>query len=149
MKFKFPLQNVLRHRKTKEDLAQKDFMDAQAILMGEQAKLKEMEDKLHESFQVMGQLHQQGGSQGPALMQIAEFKKLQEIRIAGQKDRIRLAEKLVEDKREILRQAALEYKMMDRYRERKFEEYKFERKTNEQKEMDEMSILRFEPGVEE
>ncbi|MNL89392.1 hypothetical protein D3C87_2196800 [compost metagenome] len=55
------------------------------------------------------------------------------------------AEKLVEARREILRQAAVDYKIMEKMRENKFEEYKAERLAQDQKDMDEQSILRFKP----
>ncbi|MNL59139.1 hypothetical protein D3C87_1828380 [compost metagenome] len=50
---------------------------------------------------------------------------------------------MVEAKREILRQAAQEYKIMEKMRENKFEDYRQERLAQEQKENDEQSILRF------
>jgi flagellar FliJ protein len=72
----------------------------------------------------------------------------QDIRIQRQRQNVQAAEKLVEEKREVLRQAALEYKIMEKMREKKFEEYKQDRLAREQKEMDEQNILRFK-AVEE
>ncbi|MFP5520362.1 MAG: flagellar export protein FliJ, partial [Bdellovibrionia bacterium] len=80
----------------------------------------------------------------PSLGQIHEFKKLQEIRIQRQLEKIQSLQKIVEDKREILRQAALEYKIMDKYREKKRTEFVTEANKKEQLEIDEMAVLRFE-----
>ena len=143
MKFKFPLQTVVRHRKIIEDLAQKDFMEAQANLNVEIQKLEKMQSDLHESHLRTGDLQKAGGQQGPALIQIHEFKKGQDVRIERQRYKIQEFEKIVEDKREILRQAALEYKIIEKFKEKKFEEYKFNRNIEEQNEADEQSILRF------
>lgn len=143
MKFKFPLQTVVRHRKIKEDLAQKDYLEAQALLNTEIGKLKKMEEDLHNAHLRAGLLVQQGGAQGPALTQIFEFRKGQDVRIEMQKAKVQEFEKLVEAKQEILRQAALEYKIIEKLREKKFEEYKAERIATDQKEADEQSILRF------
>ncbi len=148
MKFKFPLQSVVKHRKIIEDLAQKDFMEAQAELNTEIEKLEKMQVDLHESHQRVGQLQKAGGHQGPALSQIHEFKKGQDVRIAKQQHKIQEFEKIVEEKREILRQAALDYKIIEKLKEKKFEEYKFERNTEEQNEADEQSILRFGRNAE-
>lgn len=143
MKFKFPLQKVLEHRKLKESLAQKDFQEAVMLLNEETARLEQMSLQKTQAHMHAGQLTNQGGAQGPALTQIHEFLKGQEIRIQRQRQKIQEIENLVESKREILRQAALEYKIMEKMRENKFEEYKQGRLAQDQKDMDEQSILRF------
>ncbi|WP_413612655.1 flagellar export protein FliJ [Bdellovibrio sp. HCB-110] len=143
MKFKFPLQKVLEHRKIKENLAQKDFQEAMMLLNEENDRLAQMEQHKTGAHMQAGAFASQGGTQGPALSQIHEFLKGQEIRIHRQKQKIQEIEKLVEAKREILRQSALEYKIMEKMRENKFEEYKQDRLAQDQKEMDEQSILRF------
>lgn len=148
MKFKFPLESVVKHRKIKEDLAQKDFMEAQAQLNQELAQLEKMRQDMHEAHLRAAALEKLGGAQGPALGQIHEFKKGQVLRIERQKVRVQEVEKWVEDKREILRQAALEYKIIDKLKEKKFEEYKHERAIKEQQEADEQSVLRFGRNLE-
>lgn len=143
MKFKFPLQKVLEHRKLRENLVQKDFQDAQALLTEQQNKLDKLNQQVTEAYERSGQLTKMGGAQGPALMEIHEFLKGQRRRIHLQEQKVQEFEKLVEAKREILKQAAQEYKIMEKMRENKFEAYRQERLTKEQNENDEQSILRF------
>jgi flagellar FliJ protein len=143
MKFKFPLQKVLEHRKLRENLVQKDFQDAQALLQEQLNKLERMNKEVTEAYERSGSLTKQGGAQGPALMEIHEFLKGQRQRIHLQEQKVQEFEKLVEAKREILRQAAMDYKIMEKMRENKFEAYRQERNATEQKENDEQSILRF------
>lgn len=143
MRFKFPLQKVLEHRKIRESLVQKDFQDALNLLIQESSRLEEMLAKTKEAHVQAGVFASQGGAQGPALSQVHDFLKGQEIRIQRQKQKIQETEKLVEAKREILRQAVQEYKIMEKMREKQFEEYKLERNSQDQKDMDEQSILRF------
>ena len=143
MKFKFPLQKVLEHRKLRENLVQKDFQDAQALLQEQVNKLEKMNQQVSEAYERSGNLAKQGGAQGPALMEIYEFLKGQRQRIQFQEQKVQEFEKLVEAKREILRQAAMDYKIMEKMRENKFEAYRLERNATEQKENDEQSILRF------
>lgn len=143
MKFKFPLQKVLDHRKVKEDLAQKDFQEAFMVLNDLKAKLTEMENVAHEAHLRMGTLQKKGGTQGPALSQINDFLCNQKILIQMQQVKIFNQEKVVEEKRDLLRQAAVETKVISKFKEKKFEEYKQGLESAEQKEMDEQSILRY------
>lgn len=144
MKFKFPLQKVLDHRKIKENLAQKEFQDALNELHIQQKKLESLETALHEAHFRAGELQTQGGHQGPALSQINDFSRHQKILIQMQKVKVQQQEKLVEEKRDLLRLAAVETKIISKFKEKKFEEYKKGREIEDQKEMDEQSILRFE-----
>jgi flagellar protein FliJ len=145
MKFKFPLQKVLDHRKTKENLAHKDFQLAMNDLVELEEQLQRMEEALHGSHQRAGLLQNQGGSQGPALSQINEFQRGQKVLIQRLQVKIIEQQKVVEEKRELLKQAAVETKIISKFKEKKFEEFRETQEKEEQKEMDEQSILRFKP----
>lgn len=143
MKFKFSLQKVLEHRKIIEGLAQKDFQEVVGQLNQEISRLDHMLKEKTAAHGRAGSLVQLGGAQGPALSQIHDFLRGQDAQIQKQRTKISEIEKLVEAQREILRLAAQEYKIMEKMRENKFEEYKAKRLSDEQKEMDEQNILRF------
>lgn len=143
MKFKFPLQKVLEHRKILEGMAQKDFQEAVALLNEAQNKYQKMADDMHAAQVRVAALIQDGRGPGPALGQIDEFLRGQKVLLARQGQKIQEIEKLVEAKREILRQSALDYKIIDKMRENKLEAFKHEQGVQEQKDMDEQSILRF------
>lgn len=143
MKFQFSLQKVLEHRKLQENLVQKDFQEAVMAFNQETAKLNSMIHQKTLAHESAGTFIKQGGTQGPALTQVHEFLKGQEVLIEKQKLKVQEAENLVEAKREILRQAAQEYKIIEKMRENQFEEYRQKRLKDDQKEMDEQSILRF------
>lgn len=143
MKFKFPLQKVLEHRKIQENLKQKDFQEAVTLLDQEQARLEHMLQQKTQAHESAGHLVKQGGSQGAGLSQVHDFLKGQNVLIQRQQLKVQEAEKLVEAQREILKQAAQEYKIIEKMRENQFEQYRQKRLSDEQKEMDEQSILRF------
>ncbi len=143
MKFKFPLQKVMDHRKTNQNLAQKDFQEATLQLTEQQNILAKMHEDEHLAHIQSGKFTQQGGDLGANLVQIHDFLIGQKVRISQQKMKIVEVEKLVESKREILRLASQDYKIMEKMRENKFEVYRAERILQDQKEMDEQSILRF------
>ncbi len=131
------------HRKINQNLAQKDFQEVAIRLREETDKLEKMETDEKEAHGKAGTFMQVGGNQGPALMQVHEFLKGQKVRIQMQKQKIQEIEKLVEAKREILRQATQDYKIIEKMRENKFESFKNEFNSQEQKAMDEQNILRF------
>ncbi|MBS1971507.1 MAG: flagellar export protein FliJ [Bdellovibrionales bacterium] len=143
MKFKFPLQKVLDHRKTKENLAQKDFQIAMNDLVELESQLQRLEEALHGSHQRAGLLHGQGGAQGPALSQINEFQRGQKVLIQRQHGKIEEQKKVVEEKRELLKQAAVETKIISKFKEKKLTEFREAEEKEEQKQMDEQSILRY------
>lgn len=145
MKFKFPLQKVLDHRKTIENLAQKDFQLAMNDLVELEDQHRRMEEALHGSHQRAGSLQNQGGAQGPALAQINEFQRGQKVLIQRQQAKIVEQQKVVEEKRELLKQAAVETKIISKFKEKKLTEFQEAQEKEEQKQMDEQSILRFKP----
>jgi flagellar FliJ protein len=143
MKFKFPLQKVLEHRKTKEDLAQNEFQDALNDLNTLIRRLGEMETLVKQAHVQAYEMQIEGGNQGAALSQINDFIRNQKIIIEEQRQRIAQQEVLVEQKRDLLRAAAVETKVIDKFKEKKFEEFKKKVEGDEQKEMDDQSVLRY------
>lgn len=150
MKFKFPLQKVLDHRYILQDLAQKDFEEAQSESNRQKDLLMDMITQLHEARQRAGAI-QTGPDPRMAegLKQIHEYTKLQDIRIAMQKRKVQDAEKVVEEKREILRQKAIDSKIMERLKEQKRDQFLRDMKSEEQKEADELNILRFDADAKD
>lgn len=146
MKYKFPLQKVLDHRQVIQNIAQKDFQEAQALLNEERDRLALMTLSLREARTEISRVADQGlGDAASRWKQIHEYEILQEKRIVSQRAKVLDAEKLVEEKREILRQKAIDSKMMERLKERRRDQFLLEQKLSEQKEVDELNILRFEP----
>ena len=143
MKFKFPLKTVMRQRKIIEELAQKEFQNAQAELQAEISKLKFFEEQVTQTHINSYEVQMGAGHVAGALKSNYEFLKGQDVRIERQRAKVQEVEKLVEAKREILRHAVVEYKIIEKLKEKKWEEFKQEYSNEEQKEMDEQSILRF------
>lgn len=144
-KFRFPLQKVLQHRKTLESLAQKDFEIAQAELNSQISKLEEMNQAKVNARDQAFRRQSEGGTASPALLQVADFLKGQDIRMERQRERIKECESLVENLREILRQKAIDYKIIEGLKDRKKQEFKVEQNKREQKLVDEMNVMRYKP----
>lgn len=143
MKFRFNLEKVLQHRQILEDLAQKDFQEAQANLNREIAKLEAIFKAVSDARDEAYRLQSEGGNKTPALGQIDEFIRGQDFRKENQRQKIQECERLVESYREILRQRAIDTKIMKELKEKKKAEFAVEQKKREQKFVDEMNVMRF------
>ncbi len=143
MKFKFSLEKVLRHRHIKVDLAQRDFIEAQNRLNDEGAVLENMHQLKNDSLTQRAELVRSSQAWTLAVDQINQFLLGQDLRIKNQNQRLPEFEKLVEEKREILRKASIDAKIIEKLKEKKFEDFKLEQNRKEQSEMDELTVLRF------
>lgn len=143
-KFQFSLQKVLDHRQILEDLAQKEFMEAEAEKRRQEDALAQMQDQRRFARLKAGEIMKAPGPDtASALKQIHEFLVLQAVRIERQEQKVLEAGKLVEEKREILRLKAVDLKIIEKLKEKRKSQYEHERKLEEQKNVDETNVLRF------
>ncbi len=145
MKFKFNLQKVLDHRQTLVDLAQKEFSEAMQILTKAKNELRALDQQEFDArMQTRDWLDSGDPSTALRLQQIHQFLILQALRIEIKKKEIQKLEKGVEEKREILREKAIDHKILERLKEKRKTQFEFERNKKEQKDIDEVNVLRFE-----
>ena len=141
------MQKVLEHRKIQEDLAKTDFQLALAKLNSEIEYLQSLVDQKKKarvkSFEFEIDLSIPNALQNSILSDSNRFQKLQDVRIANQKLVVEENEKEVESKREILKTKAIEYKIIEKVKEKKKQQFIDDANKSEQKENDEISILRF------
>lgn len=146
MKFRFPFQNVLAYRKTIENIAQKDFQEAVAEMNRQKQILSDMQEQVAIARENAFEKQVQGGSTAaPALSQVHEFLKGQDIRMSRQQAKIQECENRVEELREILRLKAIDYKIIEGLRDKKKEEFTLAESRLDQKRTDEMNVMRFKP----
>lgn len=147
MKFNFRMQKVLEHRKVQENLAKTDFQVAQSRLNDEVEKLQNMIDQKKKarvkSFELETGADIPNSLRNGILEESSRFQKLQDVRIEKQREIIAEWEKEVESKREILKTKAIEYKIIEKVKDKKKQQFIDEAKKKEQNENDEISILRF------
>lgn len=148
MKFKFKLEKVLQHRKNLEDIAQKDFQEAMAALNAEINKLNEMISAVKKARDEAFKFQSEGGKSSSSLNQVHDFMMGQDLRIERQKEKIKEHESLVENLREILRQRAIDCKIISELKEKKRVEFITEKNKLEQKKSDEQNVMRFGRGEE-
>ncbi len=147
MKFNFRMQKVLEHRKVQENLAKTDFQVAQSRLNEEVEKLQNMIDQKKKarvkSFELETGFDVPNSLRNGILEESSRFQKLQDVRIEKQREIIAEWEKEVESKREILKTKAIEYKIIEKVKDKKKQQFIDDANKKEQNENDEISILRF------
>ena len=143
MAFKFGLDTVLKHRHRLEEMAQREFADAQGAV---DACLLEIERMYQRSDEVREEIAVAERAGTP--VKLAEVREMEQF-IGGQKiriERLRLKarELLVaaEEKHEALILAAREKKILIKLKEKKLTEYKDWLQRIEAKELDDLTMVR-------
>ncbi len=143
MGFKFSLEKVLTQRKIKMDLAKKDYLESQDFLFEEQKKLDGLITQKEDAFRKRSDIIQSQSNWHADVESINQFLSGQDLRIAQQNERLIKIEKVVESRREILKECLIEVKIVEKLRANKKAEYLQEVDRKERKEIDEISSIRF------
>ena len=142
-KFKLKLEKVLVHRQILADLAQKSFAEASVQFDAEAKLLNEMIDTKTAALEQRTKAVETTTDWANSVAQINQFVTGQDLRIKNQIVRRTKAENLVEARREILREAVSEVKILERLEEKQKLAYMAEVAKAEQAELDELSVIRF------
>lgn len=145
MKFRFSLEAVLKHRHRLEELAQKEFAQAQHDL---DVVLKGIEAMYERMDQVRGDIRQsQDAGAARSLDEVRQmelFIEGQKIRIHSERLRARELMAVLEEKQEKLVEAMQERKVLEKLKEKKLAEFRERLRTMELKELDDMTMTRWD-----
>lgn len=130
-------------RQIAADIAIKEFAEAKAVLDGEIARLNEMISVKMRSLDERAAKIQDSTDWVNSVAQINNFIMGQDLRIKNQNQRLLDLEKLVEARREILRQRVSEVKIIEKLEEKQKRAYMENAARAEQAELDEISVLRY------
>ncbi len=133
----------MNYRKTLEGIAQRDFQESLFHLNEQINSLNNLKKKVEEARENRFLNEVGGGPIFPALSQVEEFIKGQALRIKRQEAKIQDCEKKVEELREVLRSKSIDYKIVEGLRDRKFEQFREDKKKLEQKRLDDLITMRF------
>jgi flagellar protein FliJ len=142
-KFKFTLEKVLIQRNIIKDTAERSFAEAQQLLNAENEALNALSEAREQSVTQRRTLIDTTQDWMTSVDQINQFITGQDLRIKKQHLRIKDVENLVESRREILRQAVSEVKIIERLEEKQKKDYLAEVAKADQAELDELAVLRF------
>ncbi|MBX9767840.1 MAG: flagellar export protein FliJ [Bdellovibrionales bacterium] len=142
MKFQFRLEKVLKFRSVEVDLAKRDFLAAMVHVDKAKADLVRMEEILTKSIERRFETSKGGGQVVDQLSQVQKFIDGQKIRIKNQAKTLAGFESIAEAKREILKLAVQNEKILEKLKDRKKEQFRIERKKLEIKNIDDLVTSR-------
>lgn len=148
MKFVFQLEKILKHKRMMEDLAKREWAEAQAVVDEGMKELNKMYAQIDEVRQMGLARETAGDARGFELGQVDAFINGHKIRIERHRQQLRLLMGKAEELHEKLVMAARERKTFEKLRENKYEEYKAMRKKMDLKQMDELATTRFKGNAE-
>lgn len=146
MKFQFAYQKLMKHRKLEEEIAQRDFFEAQRVADLAFEKLESMNEELKRAFQERERVARLGGAVGGELTSYGEFIRGHKVRIEKQAKVVTQTAAIAEQKRLVLVEAVQAFKVLEKLREKRLAAFKKERRQHETKQIDEMVTMRYQQG---
>ena len=143
MKFKFPLEQLLKVRARDRDQAQREYIKAHDDVEFAKRDLEEMHRSIGGARERASRLMIEGGDITGFLNQTDFYIAGQEVRIKLQKERIRELASVEEQKHAILVEAAREHKKVEKLKERSFRRFREEKRDRELRAMDDLTTMRF------
>lgn len=150
MAFKFGLEPVLKHRKRIEEMAQREFAEAQSAVDECLSNIEKMYQRMDEVRAEI--LHAQNQGTSTKINEICEmeqFLKGHKIRVEAMRLKARELLQIAEQKQEALLEAAKEKKVLAKLREKKFFEYQEWLRKIEAKALDDITMMRHGWGKNE
>ena len=143
MKYQFSLESVLKHRKNIEVIAQREFFEAQSAVEKGLSELSGLYDIVEMARQSISEIQTKGGRCSEVLQKYEVMIEGMRIRIETKRKEVRELIKISDEKREILIEAAKEFKVLEKLKEKEFEKVKKIEKTKEVKRADDIVTMRF------
>ncbi len=142
MRFRFRLESVLRQREIERDMARREYLEAQNRVREQLLKIKNMYAQIDDARWAAEQLERKGGAQANALVQTEEFIQGQKVLIQKERERARDLMMESEQKLEVLTEKSQAFKILEKLKEKKREEYRKERNRRSDKEIDDLNLMR-------
>lgn len=145
--FSFKLQPVLNVRIQQEDNLKNELGKAVQNLEAEKLQLQQLENELYGLVKEFNEKTKK--TTVHSLIEFNEYLSLLNSKIKLQKENVNIAAQNVDKVREKLVKAVKERQILDKYKEKKLEEYAMEQKRLEQKTNDEIVTYKHRTGVAE
>lgn len=147
MKFQFRMQTVLKQRERERDQARFDYLSARQMLDECMVELDDMYKKVDESRAEIHK-HQTSLDQNSvsSIVYLESYISGVNLKIKNKRLQARELIRLVEDKLEILTEANQNVKSLEKYRDKKFEEWKQQQNKLENKKNQDLMIMKYGRG---
>lgn len=146
--FEFRLQKVMETTQAREELQKRELALALGDLERNEHMLEEMIDRLNEELDQFSSIRGSGSIRVSALAQYASYTDSQLAGINRQREEISRMAELVEQHRAKLLEITKDKKVLERLKEKRYEEYRKKLRQVEQKFMDELSVRNFQENGE-
>ena len=142
MSFKFSYEKLLEHRKTLENVAQREAAEATAAVNQCKRELAHLYRLIDEARLRSMQLSRSGGSIGAAGADIDQFIRGQNIRIEHKRKELRDLQMVEEERIQALVERTKDKKILEKLKERRLAEYKKDQKKKELKRIDDIVVMK-------
>lgn len=142
MKFKFAFNTLMKERKIRQDEARREFLQATQRVDEQQRILGAYRDSLSRAIDQIQNVRSGEGKVAASLTSLDEFVKGQKVRIQGQVRTVQGLEEIANQKRLVLVEAAREVKVLEKLKEKQYNEFKKKRLKHELKIIDEVAVMR-------
>ena len=147
-KFKFRLQRVLDTKGSDEKMRQRDLGIAQQTFNTEEERLKNLNTELREQSEKQRSLVS-GSAKVADLVMNHRWQRQLNTRISKQTEEVEHCGEVVEERRQELLETSREKKVLERLKEKKFEEYRITELTAQQNALDDLGSRKRSIMVEE
>lgn len=146
MKFQFRLNHVLKHRRTLEDEALREYRLAQREAQKILNEIEQMYASIDNSQKQIETLQRVDAAAIPKVQSHNDFLQGLRKKIEMKKVDLREKQQIAEDKQEVLREAARNVKILEKLEEKQAQEFYKSLKVKEDKEMNDMIVMRHQRG---
>ena len=143
MKFKFSLEALLKQNKILEDLAKKEYYEAEFKTKESLNKVEAMFLEITQNKKKISEIEMAGGNISASTVGINSYIQGLKIKIAREQEVFRELKYISDQKLEVLREKAIEHKKVDTLKAKRFAEFKIAKRKKDMKAMDELSIIKY------
>jgi flagellar FliJ protein len=142
MAFVFRLESIRKYRKSLQDVAQREYAEAEANVRRQKDMIKSFYNRIDEARKERSIQQGSKSFSAEAFAGVEDFIKLTSIRITRAREEARELMQVMEEKHHNLVEKAKDRKILDKLKEKKYEQYKAEMKKLENLEMDDLVVMR-------
>jgi flagellar FliJ protein len=141
MSFKFPFETLARERTSRRNEAEREYRISQSKVYEQTQVLNEQKGLYNSAVEQLHSVRKGEGKLSSSLVALDDFISGQKVRIQNQIKMVKGLEEIAEQKRLVLVEAAKEVKVLEKLREKRYNEYKIKMRKREAKLLDEIAIM--------
>jgi flagellar export protein FliJ len=142
MKFNFRLKTLMKQRKVEQDVAQREYSEAQHNVTLQLTKIRSLYDESDFTRFKKQEAQKNGTVTSTDLNHMEEFIEGTKVRIKLAREEARELMAIAEEKHEILAEKAKDHKVMEKLQEKRLSEFKKAKNKRMHRQLDDLMIMR-------